>query len=178
MDRKTVLQHTGYGFWFWLAGLVFSSLSFISLCQKVLGIGIAPVLGEFLDFYRKAVHPPLDLVFSLARVQPSAWYKDAFMLSFVACAPIARAGFSHIAAGASAIRKAVLAAIVALATLLISASLIGLVQPLGLVVNVAVGVMHPEKKKDFDYVVSVGAARMFVGMIVAAIVFFALNSQL
>jgi hypothetical protein len=75
-------QRREFSFWWWGIGTLVAALSLISFIHKASGVGLAPVLGEFLSYYRTIAHSPFQLVNSWVRLPE--WYKDAFALSFIA----------------------------------------------------------------------------------------------
>jgi hypothetical protein len=76
-------------FWFYaLLGSILSALAIISLTQKVLDVGLVPVMQEIVDYYRHTVHPIMHVMLGWVRwlfsdwVLPE-WFKDLYALSFL-----------------------------------------------------------------------------------------------
>ena len=65
-----------------LSGL-FATLSVVSLVNKYLSFGLAPIALDFMNVYRKAIGLVMDPLLGLLPFTMPGWYKDAFVLSFV-----------------------------------------------------------------------------------------------
>src|ERR1700674_848566 len=68
--------------WF-ILGAMSSSISVISFVQKLFSIGLVPVLGMFVNFYRRMLYPLFDIVGYVIHVPIPSWYRDIFLLSLV-----------------------------------------------------------------------------------------------
>ncbi len=77
-----------------LFGVPLGAIALISLIQKVLKIGLVPVLSDFMQVWRRLTAPLHDLLSYLAsfvHLDLPDWYHDAFVLSFVGCTVFFRA---------------------------------------------------------------------------------------
>jgi len=82
--------------WFFgLLGAVFSTVALVSLCSKILHIGLVPVAADIIASYRAVVHPVMTVLLGWIHwIRPQwtipEWLKDAYALSFVGGFGIAR----------------------------------------------------------------------------------------
>jgi hypothetical protein len=65
-----------------ISGLA-SSISVISLTAKLFHIGLAPLLNEFIDFYRKFARAVISPILYFLPFTAPEWYRDAFVGSFI-----------------------------------------------------------------------------------------------
>ena len=78
---------SSYNFWLAVFGAIPSTLSIISVTQRMFNVGLGPVFQDILEYYRKLVFPLFDFVpFTLP-----GWYKDLYILSGVALISLVRA---------------------------------------------------------------------------------------
>ena len=88
-------RRSQFSFWFAVFSIAASTLSLISLVQKSLNIGLAPMLAEIVAFYRKLYYPIVDLLLAyvplpdlyalvFSRVFDLETYKDLTALSLLA----------------------------------------------------------------------------------------------
>ena len=148
-----------------ITGGFISAASLISLITKIFSVGLAPVLQEFVDYYRKVTHFFVDWLFFWLPFKVPDTYKDAYVIAFVLSLLILRAVDSIRPAKQwwrSYLLRPLVAAVAAvplLGFLVLAISLVRVSQPLN-------------SGADKVFLHSVGA------MVIVTIAFFAFNSQL
>jgi hypothetical protein len=88
-----------YPSFYGLAGGIASSGSIINLATKLYQTGLAPMLQELLDWYRKIVHlftdPLMELISKFLPFPIPGWYHDLYVISFILCTLYFRSVFRH-----------------------------------------------------------------------------------
>lgn len=180
-DNDSGAAGSEHGFWLALISGLVGACSAINLIVKAFHIGLAPLLGEFIGYYRKVAYYFVDLLAFWWPFHLAESYKDCVVLAFVLSAPLTRALFHNsledvtsIAAWRKDPKELMFWSLAAvISQLVLGFSLLGILAPLfvywsfGAVLgDIAVGV-----EVAFRYVLAMTT------MIVASIVFFVLNSQ-
>jgi len=80
---KAVTIRSEFGFWRLIIAVLGSTVSLISLVQRAFSIGLAPILSDFVSFYRKIFYPIIDLIFFYIPWSIPVWYKDLVIISFI-----------------------------------------------------------------------------------------------
>ena len=157
-----------------IGGLV-SAGSLISLVQKFFNIGLAPVLAEFVAYYRRIAHFFVDWLFFWVPFEVPGWYKDAYVISFVFLVTFVRAivavlVFRYPSGGSKAIPFFAAGLVGALFW---SVPLVGLFMPLA-----APRLLGGFEQQDEAKAMLRLYTKMLFAMAIATVAFFALNSQM
>jgi hypothetical protein len=169
-------QRREFSFWWWGIGTFVAALSLTSFIQKVSGVGLAPVLGECLSYYRMIAHSPFRLVDFWVTLPE--WYKDAYALSFIALVAFLR---GDVATGRVRVEGTFSRAVTSvLFPLLLSIPLAGLAT---VILSVSL-LIEPESKLGTDVArvrSAVASSRHQILSLACAVIaaagFFALNAQ-
>ena len=70
-------------FWWIFFSSVAGSMSFVSLLQAYFKIGLAPIMAQFLNYYRTWLYPCFELIGQFFPFAIPGWYKDLFLISFI-----------------------------------------------------------------------------------------------
>lgn len=70
-------------FWLRLAGTLVSAVSLVSLIQHAFAVGVSPLLGEMLSFYRALTYPVFDLALFWLPFRFAGSTKDLVLLMFL-----------------------------------------------------------------------------------------------
>jgi hypothetical protein len=155
-----------------ISGLV-SAISVISLVAKVFDVGLAPVLREFIEFYRRIANILISPLLYIVPFQVPEWYRDAFVASLVAMMLFCRSSYLAWPNRSAADSQILNWMLYLLLSFLFSIPLIGLLL-------LAIFPLKSLSSDKFDR--GRARARLFVIALVttsiAAGAFFALNSQL
>lgn len=77
-------------FWWWIVGTLIGSLSLIAFLQKVFAVGLAPIPGLIVEYYRSAMQPLRDIL-SLLPFHVPEWYTELLPLSALLATAFGRA---------------------------------------------------------------------------------------
>lgn len=84
-----------YWYWFGAIGAACGSLALISLVQKVLKIGLAPLPAMIVDYYRSVIAPLREFLHWLMPITPPEWYVDLVVIGGLFAATFLRASWSN-----------------------------------------------------------------------------------
>lgn len=174
-------------FWFYgFLGAAFSVAPLVSLAQKMLEIGLAPVMEEIVENYRSLVHPivhwllewttaPFTWLLPDWSLQAPDWLKDLYALSFVGGAAGSRALWRSEAL-VEELPVWMLSILTALGGVVFGGTFFGLIAILVAVVYPPISFLVGDVLDD-DLPIGLIAVQVW-GALAMALIFFAINSQL
>lgn len=162
-----------------IIGGVVSAGSLISLVQKVFNVGLAPVLAEFVAYYRRITNFFVDWLFFWWPFELSEIYKDLYAVSLIMAMVMVRAMVSVLVADnpMTSSKSAVFLLLMMAFAALISVGLLGIVMGVGLIFAPVIG---PGRNSDDEQAWATRSVfmKMLLAMTIATVAFFALNSQM